>query len=166
MSAITVANTDWSIVEAVKTALADATIGGAAVFEAVTVTTSDAQAGQCQFHSSPIAIVHYVTTREDDSPEDTRACCVALRLTLAALVDSAGVDESARLQEALRLKNAAVNAVETDPPADSHAWGDGDHYHRQIEWGRAEVDASADQPWVVCRLPVEIGFVLDSPTSH
>jgi hypothetical protein len=166
MSEITVANTDCSILEAVKTALAGATIGGSAVFKSVAVTTSDDQAGQCQFHSSPIAILRYVTTREDRSPEDVRGCHVALELTLAALVDCAGSDESARLQEVLRLKNAAMNAVESDPPADAHAWGDGDHYHERIEWGAPEIDASAGQPWAVCKLPVRIGFVLDSPTSH
>jgi len=70
MSAITVANTDWSIVQAVKTALGDATIDSAVVFQSVAVTTSDAQAGECQFRDSPIAVLRYVTTRENDSPED------------------------------------------------------------------------------------------------
>jgi hypothetical protein len=166
MTAITVANTDWSIVEAVRTALAEATVSGDAVFESVALTTSDAQAGQCQFHTSPIAIVRYVTTREDDSPEDLRGCSVAMELSLAALVDGAGSDEAARLQEVLRLKNAAVNALEADPPPEARAWGDGGHYHKRIQWGRPQIDASVEQPWAVCRLPVEIGFVLDSGTSH
>ena len=166
MSAITVANRDWSIIAAVKTALAEATVGGSPVFESVTVTTSSAQASECQFHSAPIAILRYVTTREDASPEDVRGCHVALELLFAALVDGAGSDESARLQEVLRLKNAAMNAVETDPPADAHAWGDGDRYQEQIEWGSPQLDVSTDQPWAVCRLPVHIGFVLDGPTAH
>jgi len=166
MATITVQNEDWSVVEAVRDALATATIDGQAAFESVTVTTSDAQAGQCQFHDSPIVVLRYVTTREDDSPEDVRGCCVALELTVAAQVDCAGADESSRLQEILRLKNAAVNAVEAAPPAASCAWGDGDQYRKRIQWGRAEIDTATHRPWAVCRLPVEIGFVLDGPTSH
>lgn len=166
MSTITVANIDWSIVEAVKAALAGATIADAAVFESVSVTTSEAHAEECQFHASPIAVVRYVTTRENVSPEDVRGCWVALELTVAVMVDSQGWEESPRLAEILRLKNAAVNAVETDPPACAHAWGDGDHYHRRIEWGAPRIDTSVLHPWAVCRLPVEVGFVLDDGTCH
>ena len=166
MTAITVANKDWSIIQDVKTALAEATVGGAAVFQSVTATTSDTQAQQCQFLASPIAVVRYVTTQEDDSPEDVRGCRLMLELVVAALVDSAGADESSRLEEILRLRNAAVNAVEADPPADAQAWGDGDHFQKRIQWGRPQIDVSVEQPWAVCRLPVEIGFVLDSGTNH
>jgi hypothetical protein len=166
MATISVVNTDWAIVEAVQNALAAATIQGAAVFEAVTVTTSNVQAGQCQFQDSPIAMLRYVTTREDDSPEGVRGCAVLLEMILAAQVCPTGVSESSRLQEALRLKNAAVNAVEQTPPDDSSAWGDGNHYHPRIHWGPAEIDTEVRQPWAVCRLPVEIGFVLNGPTSH
>ena len=166
MSAITVANTDWSVVQAVKTALSDATIDSAAVFRSVAVTASDAQAGECQFRDSPIAVLRYVTTREDDSPEDVRGCCVVLELVVAAMVECAATDESSRLQEVLRLKNAAINAVETDAPADSSAWGDGDHYHKRIQWGRPQIDTAVCQPWAACKLPLEVGFVLENGTSH
>jgi len=166
MGEITVANTDWSLVAGVKSALAAATVDSAAVFESVTVTTSRAQAAECQLTRSPAAIVRYVTTREDASPEEVRGCRVVLELLLAVLVDSATTDESPRLQEVLRLRNAAINAVETDPPAASHAWGDGDRYQPRIRWSEPEIDASVDRPWAVCRLGVEIGFVLDAPTAH
>ena len=166
MTAIAVANTDWTIVESVKAALTAATIGGAAVFEAVSVTTCDAQAAQCQFHGSPIAILRYVTTREDAGPEEVRGCCVAMELILAAQADSAAGDESSRLEEILRLRSAAINAVETAPPAGAAAWGNADHYHPRIRWGSPQIDASADRPWVVCRMPVEVGFVLAGPASH
>ncbi|HUS91410.1 MAG TPA: hypothetical protein VM695_06140 [Phycisphaerae bacterium] len=166
MSEITIANKDWAVVAAVKAALAAATVDSTPVFESVTVTTSPAQAGQCQLVHSPAAVLRYVTTREDDSPEDVRGCRVVLELLLAVLADVVGTDESARLQEVLRLKNAAINAVETDPPADAHAWGDGSGYHPAIRWGPPEIDASTDRPWAVCRLPAEIGFVLDGPTTH
>jgi hypothetical protein len=166
MSEITVANTDWSIVQAIKTALGDAAVDSAAVFRSVTVAASDAQSAECQFRDSPIAILRYVTTREDESPEGVRGCCVVLELVLAAMVECAATDESSRLQEVLRLKNAAINAVETDAPADSSAWGDGDHYHKRIQWGRPQIDMTVRQPWAVCRLPLEVGYVLDNGTSH
>ena len=166
MAAITVDNQDWSIVEAVQTALSSAAIQGASVFQSVAVSTSDMQAGQCQFHTSPIAVLRYVTTREDHSPEGVRGGIVALELILAAQIDATGLSESTRLQEVLRLKNAAINAVEQAPPDDSSAWGDGDHYHARIRWGPTEIDTSVRQPWVMCRLPAEIGFALDGPTSH
>ena len=166
MTAITVANADWSVVDSVKAALAAATIGGSAAFESVSLTTSDAQAAQCQFHGSPIVILRYVTTREDDSPEDVRGCCVAMELILAAQANCGHVDESSRLQEVLRLKNAAVNAVEAAPPSLSAAWGGGDRYRPRLRWGNPQIDASIDRPWVVCRLPLEIGFVLAGPTAH
>lgn len=166
MSAITVANTDWSIVQAVKSALSDATIDSSPAFTSVTVTSSDASGEQRQLVGSSIAILRYVTTREDDSAEDMRGCSVVMEIAVATMVDGAGMDESPRLQEILRLKNAAVNAVEADPPADSHAWGDGDHYHKRIEWGPPRIDTTVGQPWAVCRLPLEIGFSLNDGTSH
>jgi hypothetical protein len=166
MTAITVTNVDWSILDAVRAAVAAATIGETAVFRSVTVTTADAQAEQCQFRDSPIAIVRYVTTVEDATPEDVRGCTVAMELTVAAWSQGAGPGESARLQEILRLKNAAVNAVEAAPPGDAHAWGGADRYHQRLQWGRPRIDAAVDRPWAVCRLPLEIGFVLDNGTSH
>ena len=166
MTAISVANTDWTLVDSVKTALTAATIGGSAVFETVSVTTADAQAVQCQFRGSPVAILRYVTTREDAGPEDVRGCRAEMELILAARANPATPDESSRLEEVLRLKNAAVNAVEVAAPAVAAAWGDGDHYHRRIRWGNPQIDTSVDRPWVVCRLPVEIGFVLAGPSAH
>jgi hypothetical protein len=166
MPAISVQNEDWSVLTAVRSALEAATIDAASVFEAVTVTTSDVQAVQCQFSASPIVVLRYVTTREDHCPEEVRGCCVELELTIAVQVNAAGTDESSRLEEVLRLKNAAVNAVGAAPPANAHAWGDANHYHTRVQWGRVEVDTKAHQPWAICKLPVAIGFVLDSPTSH
>ncbi len=166
MGAITVSNVDWSIVQDVRDALAAATIASEAVFRVVGVSTSDDQTTQRQFHDTPVAVVRYVTTREDASPEDVRGCAAVLELTVAAAVNDAGADESDSLTEALRLKNAAVNAVEADPPAASGAWGDSDHYHPALRWGRPQIDASVKRPWVVCRLPLEVGFVLDDGASH
>jgi len=166
MTAITVANTDWSIVDDVRDALAAATVSASAVFESVSVTTCDAQAIATRLSSSPVAVVRYVTTREAACPEDVRGGSVSLEIILAAAVDDADLDESVRLAEILRIKNAAVNAVEADPPADACAWGSARDYQPRIRWGLPKLDLSAGQPWAICRMPVEIGFMIPAGTSH
>jgi len=166
MTAITVANTDWSIVDDVRDALAAASLASAAVFDSVTVTTCDEQVQANRLSTSPVAIVRYVTTRETACPEDVRGACISLEIILAAAVDDAGLDESLRLAEILRLKNAAVNAVEAEPPAAACAWGSSQAYQGRIRWGQARIDLSAGEPWAICRLPVEIGFVIPAGTSH
>lgn len=166
MTAITVANTDWSIVDDVRDALAAATVAEAAVFDSVTVTTCDARAIATRLSTSPVAVVRYVTTREAACPEDVRGSSVSLEIILAAAVDEADIDESARLAEILRLKNAAVNAIEADPPADACAWGSARAYQPRIRWGRPKLDLSAGQPWAICRMPVDIGFIIPAGTSH
>ncbi len=166
MTAITVANTDWSIIDDVRDALAAAKIASAAVFDSVTVTTCDEQVQANRLSRSPVAIVRYVTTRENACPEDVRGACVCLEIILAAAVDDAGLDESLRLAEILRLKNAAVNAVEAKPPTAACAWGSSQAYQPRIGWGQGRIDLSAGEPWAICRLPVEIGFVIPTGTSH
>jgi len=166
MTAITIANTDWSIVDDVRDALAAATVSAAAVFDSVTVTTCDAHECAARLSRSPSAIVRYVTTREEACPEDVRGGAVSLEIILAAAVDDADPGESARLAEIMRLRNAAVNAIEADPPADARAWGSARAYQPRIRWGRPELDLSAGQPWAICRMPVEIGFIIQTGTSH
>ena len=166
MPPITIANVDWSILDDVRAALAAATEAGQSVFPRLAITTSAGQAAQCQLQDSPVAILRYVTTREDISPEDARGCCLVLELILAVQADGDGMDESPGLEAALRLKNAAINAVESDPPEAASAWGNADHYQDRIRWGRPAIDASAQQPWAICRLPLEIGFILDGGTDH
>jgi len=166
MTDITVANKDWAIIGAVVTALETAQIDGEAVFQLVTVATSRGQAAECQLTGpTPKAIVRYVSTVENVSPEDVRGCRVVLELLICTKI-TGGVDESGRAEEILRLTNAARNAVEAGPPADAAAWA-GDGYHQDaIEWGLAEIDAAESLPWAICRLPVEIGFVLEAGTAH
>jgi hypothetical protein len=166
MAAITVANKDWAIINAVKTALAGATIEGSPVFRAVSVTTSADQARQCQFTGHPAAVIRYVTTVDDEGVDGERNCRLLLRILIATMVDAAGVDESLRLQEILRLKNAAINAVEASPPGDSDSVGDNDFHAPRIHWGEAEVDASGKLPWAVAVLPVEFGYRLPAATGH
>jgi len=166
MAAITVTNTDWTIVSGVKSALAGATIGGAAVFQAVTVTTSDRQARGCQFTRHPAAIVRYLATAEHASPEDVVGCALDLEVILATRVESAAQDESSSLQEILRLVNAAKNAIGADAPAAASDWADGNFFAADIEFGRPEIDTAERQPWAVARLPVRITYVLESGTAH
>ena len=166
MTAITIANTDWSIVDDVRDALAAATVAASDVFDSVTVTTCDVQQCATRLSNSPVAIVRYVTTREAACPEDVRGGAVSLEIILAAAVDDADLDESARLAEIMRLRNAAVNAIEADPPADACAWGSARAYQPRIRWGQPKLDLSAGQPWAICRMPVEIGFIIPAGTSH
>jgi len=166
MSAISIANKDWSIIDDVKTALGGATVGGSAVFAAVTAGTSDAQAEECQFTATPAAIVRYLGTTEHRTPGGHLACAILLEVIVAAKVSAGGADESARLQEVLRLTNAAKNAVNADKPADPCAWGDDDRTVVPIEFGSPKLDTAQAAPWAVGRLPLTVRYVLESDTSH
>jgi len=166
MSSITVANKDWLIIDAVRSALAAATIEGSGVFEEVAVTTSERQARECQFTAAPKAIVRYVTTRDEAGLDGERNCVVVLEITVAAMVHASGVDESDRLEELLRLKNAAINAVESSLPSDAAAVGDGRFYARRIRWGDVSIDSALKPPWAVAVLPVELGYHLAAAAGH
>ena len=166
MAAVTVVNTDWEIIEDIDEALTAATISAVTVFKQVTATTSDPQAKQAQFTGAhPLVILLYETTTEDDCAEDVRSGAVRLTLIVATKADPAR-DESARLKEILRLKNAAMNAVEGTAPSDASAWAAEASTHEAIEWGEPVIDITEAAPWIVCRLPLEIGYVLDTGTQH
>jgi hypothetical protein len=166
MPAITVANRDWDVVDAVADALRQATIAGAAVFAGVAVTTAEPQARDVHLTGEgPRAVVRYVTTTEDYALEDARASAVLLEVLLAARV-APSADESDRLEEVLRLKNAAVNAVEASPPGDATGWAEGGRYRHPLRWGRPEIDARESPPWAIVRLPLEVALVVDDPAYH
>ncbi len=166
MTDINVANKDWAIIGAVVTALEAAQNDSEAVFQDVTVTTSTGQAAECQLIGpTPKAIVRYVATVENVSPEDVRGCRVALEVLICTKI-TGGVDESSRAEEILRLTNAARNAIEASPPADASAWAGSGYRHDAIRWGEAEIDTTETLPWVICRLPIEIGFVLEAGIAH
>ena len=168
MTAITVANADWTIVNGVKTALTGATISGSAVWTDVSMTTSQEQAEEAQYdHQSPVAIVRYLGTVEDSRPEDQRGLVVSMEIFLAVKkTTAADTDEALRVQEILRLMNAAKNAVEASPPSIAQATGDSNFYHQKIEWGVPRVDTRSLAPWATCILPVAIATNLDTGTSH
>jgi len=84
----------------------------------------------------------------------------------AGPADAGAFDEPARLAEIMRLRNATVNAIGAAPPADARAWGSARAYQPRIRWGQPKLDLSAGQPWAICRMPVEIGFIIQDGTSH
>ncbi|NQU75031.1 MAG: hypothetical protein HQ546_01810 [Planctomycetes bacterium] len=172
MTAITVANIDWEVVEDLHDALAAATINGETVFPLVSVTTSPEQAKEAQFsRAGPNAIIRYIGTTEGESPEAVRCCALSVELIIAAKVASAS-DETDRVKEVLRLVNAAKNAVEVSPPADAHAWGQihagskSDYWHEKLQWGSPVLDTTERPPWVAAVIPLEISYTLANATSH
>ena len=168
MTAITVTNTEWTILNAIDTALTGATISAATVFKSVTVTTSDEQARQAQMTADtgnyPLAIIRFVNTTQYDSPESYRGCLLEVELILATRVGPAK-DQAAHVQEALRLTNAAKNAVEAGTITGAHSWGDENDWHEKFEWGQPELDTD-ETTWTVAKLPLIVSFSIASPTSH
>jgi hypothetical protein len=168
MTEITISNTDWSILDAVRTALGGATVGGEAVFASVTMTTSPGHLRQVQLTGDmPRAIILYKATNEHDDTDGGRLGWVSLELILATRVSS-GSDASGRIQEILRLKNAAINAVEASRPSAAVGAGTAELYRPAILWKPADIKLSEPDldPWVLCRLGVEVTYALSSGTSH
>ena len=166
MTDITVSNTDWSVVDDVRAALAAARVGGSSVFESVTVATGDEELRENRLCASPVAVVHYMSTRERPGPEDVRGACVTLEIVLASAVDSSELDASLALAEILRLNNAAMNAVEASPPAAAGAWGSANAWQDRICWREPRIDTTQGRPWAVARLGLEVGYVVASGTEH
>lgn len=168
MTAITISNTDWSILSAVRSALAGATVQGETVFASVTMTTSADQARRCQLAgAAPKAIVLYEGSSERVGLGGERNCWVSISLLLAARAP-AGVDAAGRLQEILRLMNAAINAAEADPPADACPLGTPDLYRPALQWRAADIRINEpdSQGWTLCRLGLEVSYRLNAGTSH
>ena len=168
MSAITVVNTDWELIEDVTDALSAATIDGAAVFAAVRVTSGEPDFEQVQLRESPVAVVQYETSTDEPGVGGERNCQIELTVHLAVQVEGDdGIDESARIQEILRLLNAAKNAIHAAPPSDAKAVGsDGDDYARDIDWREPEIEATENKPWAFASIGLSFGYRLASATAH
>ena len=82
------------------------------------------------------------------------------------LAAKAGPDEPTRLQQALRLVNAARNAIEADPPAAARYWGDTNHWLSRLAWSPAAIDTAERPPWALASLPLAVAYTLAGPTSH
>jgi len=166
MGAITVANKDWDAVEDVADALEAATINSENVFASVAVTTAKAHLREVQLTGpQPRAVVRYVGTDCSDLAEETRACAVSMDIHLAAHL-SPDIDERDRLTEALRLVNAAINAMETDPPDDATGIGDAGKHRPALQWGRPTIDAAESAPWVLAVLPLKVSLALGADGRH
>jgi len=168
MSEITVSNTDWAILSAVKTAIAAATVGGEAVFASAEICTSVEHLMQTQLvGDTPRAIVLFKGSDEQHGVDDERFCRVSMELILASRA-AVGADASDRIQEMLRLKNAAVNAVQTDPPSDAVGAATSDLYRPALVWGPADIELSRPgvEPWVMCRLGLEATYAIADAASH
>lgn len=176
MTAITITNTDWTIIDAVKTAIGAATVGGVTLFKSVTLATSEAQAEEAQLKEpTPRVIIVSAPARhlqqavtEARGVEHERYCDVPLVLYVARKTTS-GVDESARVQEIYRLANGIKNAVESSLPAAAIGYGDEDNFHAPgAVWGDVDIKPTEDlkQPWIAFQLPVSFGYAITNSTSH
>ena len=167
MTAITVTNTEWAILDDLRQALAAAAIDGAAVFGAVSVTTSPQQARQVQLRGSGArAILRYAGTDERESPEGLRACVMSVEILLAKPMPAVTADEGPRVREMLRLVNAVKNAIAASPPSDASYWGDGSAWHDRLAWDSPDIDTTERPPWASATIGLEIGYTLDNATSH
>jgi len=168
MAEITVNNTDFSVLDAVKAALNAAVIGGEAVFASVTMSTSEDHVRAVQLTGPmPRAIVLYRQTGEEGGSDSRRCCWVSMELILATRISS-GMDAAGRFQEILRLKNAAINAVESDPPAGATGAASERVYRPPMRWGPADIELSEPgvDPWVLCRIALEAAYELPDGMSH
>lgn len=168
-TAITVTNQEWTILSGVDTAMTAAQISGVNAFGSVTVTASAEQARECQYKgTTPIAVIRYVGTDETHTIEGESMAVVSVELRLATKKDR-GVDESNAVQEALRLVNAAKNAIGAASISGNYAVGTDSPFAYQIAYDSPTIDTAAGdsaKPWITAILPVKFGFYIDSSTAH
>jgi len=168
MSEITISNIDWPILDAIRTALDQATEEGQAVFSSVATSSSPEHLRQVQLAGrTPRAIVMYAGSQERNGVDGQRFGWVSAELILATRVIS-GPDAAGRIREILRLKNAAINAVEADPPEEAVGAATADLYRPAILWRPADIELSEPgvNPWVLCRIGLEVTYVLATSVSH
>jgi len=165
-TAVTVANTDWEILEDLRDALLAAELAGTLVFRSAAVVTSVEHFLATGLKRSPASAVVYEGTEEDTSIDETRNCTIYGRLIVAAKAPLSSPDEADAIQELARLLNLAKNAVEASPPSDITGIGDNDAYHEKLTWGRTSLDPRSRQPWVVGHLPFEACYALSAVTVH
>jgi hypothetical protein len=166
MVEITVSNTEGRILEDLTDALAAARLNGELVFRAVDVTASESDLRRLQLAGpTPKAMVQFAGAAETATIEDRRHGMMAFELWIVARLP-ASCSSAQRITEVLRLTNLAKNAVESTPPADAVAGGEPDHWRPRLQWGRPVIEATDHAPWVVGRMPLDISYTLNSPTSH
>lgn len=164
MSSITSANTDETILAALKTSLEKATIDGDAVFARVTVFGSRDEGEDKEFTASPIAAVIYEATDTYDIPDLNVGCVLRATVMVAAKEDTPAL----RSRELTRLISAARNALHTSPPAGANAFseGNGGQWHPRIRIDTPQRDEKPTDPWAIAWLPVEVAYRVATSTSH
>jgi len=166
MTAITIANKEWDVISDLSDALTDATLSGVTIFKQVHTTTSAEYAKGGEFTgSAPIAWVIFENRTENEGPENVLWCQVSVTIMVAWQDKDADTDAE-KLENILYYINAAINAIQADPPDDASAGGDTDHYQRALEWGEPELDLTEKDPWAVATIPLTVGFVLNGHTAH
>lgn len=162
MTAITVENREWDILNALRSALLSATGGESPIFSGVHVLAGSVAGLQTMLRGSgPVAMLTVRGVREYCLPEDERGCVLDVDIVLGARVAA----ESSGVQETMRCMNAAKNAIEAEPPPGSRAFGAAKIYLPRVAWG-IPTTVEVQGPWSVVRLPLSIAFVLRDSSSH
>ena len=166
---LTLANTDWAIVQDVRDALVGAHYEGDPVFRKVIIVTDLARYDENRAGEYPQAAVCYQTTDEDLAPEDVRPCQVQMTIRAVARVERDVDDEAARVEEALKRKNLIRNALAAWGSNLESAAAAGHHegkWFRELDWGQPSIVTTDDEPWVVIDQQLDIGSALDDGTKH
>ncbi|MCE5277198.1 MAG: hypothetical protein ABFD92_16845 [Planctomycetaceae bacterium] len=165
---ITVTNPDATILDSLVAALLAARISGAAAFQSAEACISEQQAVESACTgSAPRAAMWYMGTEETTGVDNQRNCVLSARLYLYGR-GTAALDKTSAVREALRLVNAAKNAIEAAPPALAVGCGDNEVYHEPLRWGKPVLSNADDNGahWVSAQVDLSVGYVLASPTSH
>ncbi len=168
MTAITIANTDYEIIEDVQDALIAATVSAVALFDSVTMAMTRQQVDETRFKGAgPNCSILYNTTVEDSpSPEEQVGLFVRVTLILARKESISGADQKVRVENLLKIVNGTKNAVHAGTLTDAAGWADGDYVHRKIEWGDPTLTVAAEGQWSAAEMSLEVSYVITDSVSH
>jgi len=169
--AITVTNTEGTLIDAVIAALDDAFLKGKKVFERVVASTSAAQIEQTMFkNKTPFCAILATMGEEIRGIPTERHNTLELTIYVGKQCASK-TDETEKTKEKFRLANLVKNAIEADATISVTATGisDNDTFHpKGPRWGvMSDVETeTARPPWIAFTLPMTLGFPILTPTSH
>lgn len=163
MTNITISNADSGMIDNLKTAIQNAALSGTAIFDNVDIVGSVEEAEQklCK-DAGPNAAVVYQGTTEYMIPDLEKGVDISAVIFLAAKKNT----DTLRKTEIARLKNAVINAIENTPPTGAQAFGVDEELHEAVSFGAPEIDAQNNLPWVICSLPITVGYIITSETTH
>lgn len=168
MAEITVNNVDWSVLSAVRDALANATIEQSSVLREVAIVNDERQIqDRLLSGNAPKAVVVFHQTDQTLGLQEEVNCVVSMTIVLLGKV-AGGVAAEGRLQEAMRLKNAAINAIEASPPPVACDTASDAKVQPAVKWGKAQLQLKPEvqSPWILCRQPLEVAYRLNNRVSH